>query len=293
MDPAAALALLARAPVVHLATTRPDGAPVLRAVHAAVVDGCVAFHGARTGEKAGCLGRPAVVAAEEVHASIPSWFIDPENAAVAGTFFESAQVHGTLAAVDAPGDRARVLEALMLKYQPEGRHRPVRAEDPFYAAELRATLVVRVVPERIEGKAKLGQNRSPEVLARILDRLADRGLPGDCRAIARVRALVPALAGHVPPRAAQAASLEEVRAAVDRLDRGIVPLLATRARWVEAAATFKRNDDEARAPARVEQIIAKVRALAVAEGAPEAVVEETYRAMIAAFVALERARLRG
>ncbi len=244
MEPHAALALVARAPVVHLATTRPDGAPVLRTVHAVVVDGCVAFHGGRSGEKAACVGRPAVVGAEELHAAIPSWFIDPENAAVAGTFFESAQIHGTLAAVDEGLEKVRVLEALMQKYQPEGRHRALRADDPLYADEIRRTLVVRILPERIEGKAKLGQNRAPAVLAGILDRLADRGLPGDRRAIARVREVVPALAGYTAPRAARARSLEDVRAALNRLDGEIAPLLETRGRWVEAAVAFERSGDE-------------------------------------------------
>jgi len=38
MDRTDALSLLARVPVIHLATTTPDGAPVLRTLHAAVVD---------------------------------------------------------------------------------------------------------------------------------------------------------------------------------------------------------------------------------------------------------------
>jgi len=34
------------------------------------------------------------------------------------------QLHGTLEAVEAPADKARVLAALMAKYQPEGGHLP-------------------------------------------------------------------------------------------------------------------------------------------------------------------------
>ncbi len=40
-----ALALLRRAPIVHLASTTEDGSPVLQALDAAVLDDAVAFHG--------------------------------------------------------------------------------------------------------------------------------------------------------------------------------------------------------------------------------------------------------
>ncbi len=50
--PDRALALLRRAPVVHLATTTPEGAPVLRALDAAVLDDGIYFHGARALEAA-------------------------------------------------------------------------------------------------------------------------------------------------------------------------------------------------------------------------------------------------
>ena len=42
-----------------------------------------------------------------------------------------------------------------------------------------------------------------------------------------------------------------------------------------------------KAPARVEQVIAKVRALAEGAGASPAVTEQVYRAMIAAFIEQE------
>ena len=61
-------------------------------------------------------------------------------------------------------------------------------------------------------------------------------------------------------------TLAQVREQIDRLDRDIVALLAERGRYVLAAAPFKRSTDEVRAPQRVEQVVAKVRALAVNTG---------------------------
>lgn len=83
------------------------------------------------------------------------------------------------------------------------------------------------------------------------------------------------------------ATLEEVRSRIDSLDRRIVQLIAERQRCVIAAGALKADEQAVRAPARVEQVVAKVRALAEESGGSPDVVESTYRAMIAAFIDLE------
>jgi isochorismate pyruvate lyase len=84
-------------------------------------------------------------------------------------------------------------------------------------------------------------------------------------------------------------SLEEVRTQIDALDRQIVALLAERGAYVKQAARFKKNTDDVKAPQRVEQVIAKVKALAEELGAHPAVTEQVYRAMIAGFIEAELA----
>lgn len=82
-------------------------------------------------------------------------------------------------------------------------------------------------------------------------------------------------------------SLDEVRQHIDRIDRELVTLLARRGNLVAQAAAFKKTSDDVRAPARVEQVIAKVRGIAEETGASAQVVEQVYRAMIDAFIAEE------
>lgn len=79
-------------------------------------------------------------------------------------------------------------------------------------------------------------------------------------------------------------SIEDVRQQIDLIDRDLVALLAKRGNLVTQAAAFKKTSDDVRAPARVEQVIAKVREIATQTGASPAVVEQVYRAMIAAFI---------
>ena len=85
-------------------------------------------------------------------------------------------------------------------------------------------------------------------------------------------------------------SLAQVREQIDRIDDQVVRLLAERGTWVLAAARFKRSPEEVRAPQRVEQVIARVRALAEQHGAMPDVVERVYRELIQAFTEAEHRR---
>jgi len=85
-------------------------------------------------------------------------------------------------------------------------------------------------------------------------------------------------------------SLAQVREQIDRIDAQIVRLLAERGGYVLAAARFKSNAAEVRAPQRVEQVIERVRALAERHGAMPDVVERIYRELIEAFTEAEHRR---
>ncbi len=82
-------------------------------------------------------------------------------------------------------------------------------------------------------------------------------------------------------------SLAEVRMHIDALDTRIVALLAERSGYVLQAGRLKDKVEQIVDQPRIEAIIARVRSQARKHGAPEAVMEATYRAMIAAFIAFE------
>ncbi|EJO32787.1 chorismate mutase [Achromobacter marplatensis] len=87
-------------------------------------------------------------------------------------------------------------------------------------------------------------------------------------------------------------NLADVRANIDRLDDEIVRLIAERAMYVKDAARFKRDAFQVSAPARQAQVFDKARALAERHNRGfanlEQVVDATYRAMVAAFIANEQ-----
>lgn len=90
-------------------------------------------------------------------------------------------------------------------------------------------------------------------------------------------------------RIAPCTSLAEVRLHIDRVDRQLVALIAERGAHVRLAAAFKKTATEVPAPQRVAQVLARVNAMAWETGAEPAVVDATWRAMIAAFIAAETA----
>ncbi len=66
------------------------------------------------------------------------------------------------------------------------------------------------------------------------------------------------------------ASLADVRANIDRIDKAIVALMAERGQYVAEAGRFKADPAAVSAPARVEAIIAKVRGSRATTGWPKA-----------------------
>lgn len=187
MDRADAIAFLREAPYVHVATTTDAGEPVLRALNGVVAGEAIYFHGSPVGEKVLGLGRQAVVGAEELVAQVPSHFLDPEMACPATSFYRSVQVRGRLEEVHGPVEKARALQGLMERFQPEGGHRPIEADDPLYRKTVEGLLVFKMSLEHLEGKSNLAQMKKPGTRQTLLAGLWKRGEPADLRAIELMR----------------------------------------------------------------------------------------------------------
>jgi len=119
---------------------------------------------------------------DEPLGTIPSYWVDPENAIYATAYHRTvifdcvARVSEDVAVIAAQQMR------LMARYQPEGRFRPVGAEDPMYAGALHHIAAVSLTVERTRVKFKLAQNRTPESRRAIVAALRTRNRPDDARA---------------------------------------------------------------------------------------------------------------
>lgn len=88
-------------------------------------------------------------------------------------------------------------------------------------------------------------------------------------------------------RAPTPSGMPEIRAAIDELDRRIVPLIAERLAWVRSAAAFKPTREAVVVPWRIEDVVAKAVAHAAAAGADPAPVAAIYHALVDASIGEE------
>jgi isochorismate pyruvate lyase len=87
--------------------------------------------------------------------------------------------------------------------------------------------------------------------------------------------------------------MSEVRVEIDRVDSGLVDLIAERFGYVERAWQLKLEArQEANVPWRNQQVIDKVRARAAEKGLPPDLVEALWRQMIGWFIQYEEEKLR-
>jgi isochorismate pyruvate lyase len=90
---------------------------------------------------------------------------------------------------------------------------------------------------------------------------------------------------RIPPD--ECASLDEIRAGMDAIDREIVALIAGRVAYVRAAAKFKTSSASVAAPERVAAVIKTRREWAEAAGLDGDVMEGLYRDLVAYSVSEE------
>jgi len=120
---------------------------------------------------------------DEILATVPSYWIDSENAVAATAYHRTVLFECEVAQISRD---AAVLAArqtrLLARYQPEGGFRAVTAEEPIYRGSLGVITAVRLAITGRKVKWKIGQNRPPAARARVVAELRQRGRPRDARA---------------------------------------------------------------------------------------------------------------
>ena len=85
---------------------------------------------------------------------LPSYFFDPNDASLADTLYISVVIKGQAQIVNDVNEKVLALNALMKKYQPEGRYEPMSNDMKV----LEAVAVIKIIPNEMNGKYKIGQN---------------------------------------------------------------------------------------------------------------------------------------
>jgi isochorismate pyruvate lyase len=85
-----------------------------------------------------------------------------------------------------------------------------------------------------------------------------------------------------PPH--ECASVEEIRAEIDRLDREVITAWAERFAYVKAIVRFKTDEASVRAPERFEAMLQQRRRWAEEGGLDGEVIEKLYRDLVSYFL---------
>jgi len=180
-DPALFQELARICEVGYLSLVTTAGYPRTIPLNFTALGEAVYFHGARTGEKHDRIVADGICGFSMVLplAYIPSHWVSPENGCPATQFFKSVEIKGRCTRVEDTDEKARALQALMVKHQPESTFRSFTDHTDAYAAALREVGVFRVDADSWTGKVKLGQNNTPRRRALLRDRLTERGDPVD------------------------------------------------------------------------------------------------------------------
>ncbi len=104
---------------------------------------------------------------------LPSYFEDPNDASLADTLYISVVIKGIGSLVTDRKEKTLALNGLMTKYQPEGQYEPIKSDMQV----LDVVTVIKITPETIRGKYKIGQNMNPSDRMDLAKKILKRNSP--------------------------------------------------------------------------------------------------------------------
>lgn len=101
---------------------------------------------------------------------LPSYYFHPTDASQADTLYVSVVIKGNASIVQDSVEKARALNALMKKYQKEGGYESLASN----MGSVREVTVLKIVPDQIRGKYKIGQHWIPRYRLKMARNIVQR-----------------------------------------------------------------------------------------------------------------------
>ena len=142
--------------VGRISSIDENGFPQTIPMNFVFLDDVIYMHSHTRGEKLDNIKRNNKVGfeADRELEFLPSYFEDPHNASLADTLYISVVIKGIGSFVINREEKTLALNGLMEKYQPEGQYDPIKSDMQV----LDAVSVIKIIPQTIHGKYKIGQN---------------------------------------------------------------------------------------------------------------------------------------
>lgn len=146
--------------------------------------GAIYMHSHPIGEKIENIKRNSKVGFEvdSYVCFLPSYYFHPTDASQADTLYISVVIKGNAAIVQDPDEKANALNALMNKYQKEGGYELLSSNK----GSVREVTVLKVVPDQIRGKYKIGQHWIPRYRLKMARNIIQREAEDDARRILKI-----------------------------------------------------------------------------------------------------------
>lgn len=101
---------------------------------------------------------------------LPSYYFHPTDASQADTLYVSVVIKGNASIVQDSVEKAMALNALMKKYQKEGGYESLASN----MGSVREVTVLKIVPDQIRGKYKIGQHWIPRYRLKMARNIVQR-----------------------------------------------------------------------------------------------------------------------
>ncbi len=158
--------------VGRISSLDKDGYPQIIPMNFVYLDDAIYIHSHTKGEKLDNIRANQKVGFEVDRELefLPSYFEDPDDASLADTLYISVVIKGIGKIVDEKSEKTLALNGLMKKYQPEGGYEPIKPDMQV----LDEVAVIKVTPETIRGKYKIGQNLQKDKREKLARKILDR-----------------------------------------------------------------------------------------------------------------------
>ena len=161
--------------VGRIASIDGDGYPQIIPMNFVFANDAIYMHSYTRGEKLDNISRNDKVGFEVDRELefLPSYFSHPTDASQADTLYISVVLKGKAVFVEDDDEKAFGLNELMKKYQPEGNYIPIQNNDLV----LDEVAVIKIIPESLKGKYKIGQQLNPESRKILAQKILARKTP--------------------------------------------------------------------------------------------------------------------
>lgn len=200
-NPEALTWIMSHGKIGHLGIIDAEGYPRIVPLNFVWLDGAVYFHGALDGEKFEIFKtNPKVTFSVDIpYSLIPSYWTSKDYACPASIYYKSAHIRGAGTFVEDIAEKAKALQTMMEKDQPEGGYKPITVDEPLYQGPLKKTAIFKIVPLQVDVKVKFGQNLNPTARQNLIAKLEERNEGMDRETAEEIRKTLPLTISRVSP----------------------------------------------------------------------------------------------